>query len=65
EERDRAGEKIVKAQAENLWTIGTVGLPPQPVIVSNDLKNVPKKGLWDWTLRYMRPFYPIQFYLEE
>lgn len=65
EVRTKAAENLVKSQAENLWCIGTVGLSPQPIMVSNRLKNVPNEGLWDWSIRYMRPMYPCQFYLEE
>ncbi len=65
EKRFEGGKNLVESQAENIWKIGTVGLPPQPVVISNDLKNVPETGLWGWTLRYMRKHYPVQFYLEE
>ena len=33
EARVEAGKAILRSQAENLWTIGTVGLAPHPVIV--------------------------------
>lgn len=42
QERIRLGKKIVRAQAENLWSIGTVGETITPIIVSNRLGNVPK-----------------------
>lgn len=65
ETRNEAGTKIMEAQAENLWTIGTVGLTPWPVLTSNKLKNIPKKGFWTDDLQRFVPFYPSQFYLEE
>jgi len=43
-ERVRLGKEILKAQAENLWTIGTVGHLFEPVIVGDNLKNFPKEG---------------------
>lgn len=64
-ERDKAAVELIELQAENLWSIGTVALPPQPVMVSNKLKNVPDRGLWDWSMRYMSPYYPVQFYLDD
>ncbi|MFW5980492.1 MAG: ABC transporter substrate-binding protein [Halanaerobiaceae bacterium] len=65
ETRDKAAEKLLESHAENLWTIGLVGMAPHPVIVDNSLKNVPDQGLWGWSVRYMRPMYPVQFYLDE
>lgn len=38
------GKQILKAQAENLWTIGTVGHLSEPVIVGDNMKNFPKEG---------------------
>lgn len=63
--RKEAMQELVKLQAENLWVIGTVALPPQPILVNDNLKNVPDTGIWDWSMRYMTSYYPIQFYLEE
>ena len=63
--RDEAADKLLKAQAENLWYIGTVSMAPQPIMVSNKLKNVPIKGIWDWRTGYMYVYYPMQWYLEE
>jgi peptide/nickel transport system substrate-binding protein len=57
--------KLLDAQAENLWTIGTVGLSGHPLLVSESLKNVPSSGFWGWGLRYTRPMYPTQFYISE
>ena len=45
-------DKILKAQAENLWTISTVGQFPQPVIVNKKLANVPEKLYWGWDYAY-------------
>ncbi len=64
EERARAVEEILRSQAENLWTIGTVGSDPRPILVKNDLWNVPKKfeAAWDWmaTARW----YPEQYFFK-
>jgi peptide/nickel transport system substrate-binding protein len=38
------GKKILQAQADNLWTIGTVGHLSEPIIVGDNIKNWPKEG---------------------
>ena len=63
--RAEAAKKLIDAQKENLWYIGLVSMAPQPVIISNRLHNVPKAGLWDWSLGYMHAMYPMQFYLTD
>jgi len=59
------GKSILAAQAENLWTIGTVGLAPHPIVVSNKLRNVPARGYWGWDDRWSFPYHPETWYLEE
>ncbi len=41
-------QKILQSNADNLWTIGTIGAVPHPIIVHNDLRNFPEEGLWGW-----------------
>lgn len=41
EEYRQWAKKIGNLHAENTWIIGTVGLPPQPILVKNNLKNFP------------------------
>ena len=62
--RDQLAHKILTSQAENLWVIGTVGQAPQPVIVSNDLRNVPQTGFWLWDTLYTQRYSPEQFWLD-
>lgn len=53
EERIKAGKEILRSQAENIWTIGTVGQVPAPVIVAENLENVPGWSIctqWGLTL---------------
>ena len=64
EVRFEAGKNLVRAQAENLWTIGTVAQMPFPVVVSNKLHNVPKFGLKGSDTHNWSSFYPVQFYLD-
>lgn len=65
EKRLELGKKILRSQAENVWTIGTVGIAPHPIIVSNKLHNVPKNGYWGWDGRWSAPYYPETWYLKE
>ena len=67
-DRDRrieVGKLLLAANAENVWTIGTIGLAPQPVVTSNRLKNVVESGLWGWDIRYTLPYHPATWFLEQ
>lgn len=44
------GHEIIKAHNENVWIIGTVGMPFQPTVVSKDLVNVANKAIATYTL---------------
>jgi peptide/nickel transport system substrate-binding protein len=59
------GKNILRAQAENLWTIGTVGLAPHPLVVKNTLRNVPPRGYWGWDNRWSFPYHPETWFLKE
>lgn len=65
EERILLGKQILASQAENLWTIGTVGLAPVPIIVANNLKNVPEESLWGWDFIFGTYSCPEQFFFEQ
>ncbi len=65
EEVAEAAENLLSSMAKNLWVIGTVGLPPKPIIVSDNLKNVPTTGFWGTSTEYSRPYHTDQFYLDE
>jgi len=65
EEMIQLGKKILASQAENLWTIGTVGLAPQPIVVRNNLRNIPEKGLWGWDVLWTEPCHPEQFFFKQ
>lgn len=64
-ERIRLGKEILKSNAENLWTIGTVGLVPHPVVVKNNLRNIPEKGYWGWDLMRLNAYHPEQFFFKK
>jgi peptide/nickel transport system substrate-binding protein len=57
------GKEILRSQARNLWTIGTLGLAPQPVVVSHALRNVPERGWWGWDDRWTLPYHPETWFL--
>ncbi|MBT6482566.1 MAG: ABC transporter substrate-binding protein [Gammaproteobacteria bacterium] len=65
ERRIVIGKLLLAANAENLWTIGTVGLAPQPVVTSNRLMNVVEFGLWGWDIRYTMPYHPATWYFAQ
>lgn len=62
--RNELGKNIFRAQAENLWMIGTVGKTPAPVIVSNDLRNFPEHGYWVWDGLFTMSLDPEQFFFQ-
>ncbi|NLK09220.1 MAG: ABC transporter substrate-binding protein [Firmicutes bacterium] len=62
--RVEAGKAILRSQATNLWTIGTVGLAPHPVIVRKNLRNVPDESLYGWDTFWTQPAYPEQFFFD-
>jgi peptide/nickel transport system substrate-binding protein len=58
------GREILKSQAENLWTIGTVGHLPEPVIVGDNLVNVPETGWTGFDYLNTYPYHSEQFSFE-
>lgn len=63
--RIQLGKLILASNAENVWTIGTIGLAPHPVVTSDRLKNVVESGLWGWDIRWTMPYHPATWYLEQ
>ena len=59
------GKNILAANAENIWSIGTIGLAPHPVVVSGRLKNVVEQGIWGWDTRWTLPYHPATWYLAQ
>ncbi|MEM7018408.1 MAG: ABC transporter substrate-binding protein [Pseudomonadota bacterium] len=64
ERRIELVKKMLAANAENLWTIGTVGLAPHPVVTSKRLRGMPKKGIWGWDNRWTLSYHPATWYLD-
>ncbi len=65
ERYDELGTEIMRANAENLWVIGTVGLMPRPIVFNANLRNVPGPDgivsveFWVWG-----PLQPEQWWFE-
>jgi len=53
EEQIRIFNEILEIAAENLWSISIATPPPQPVLVKDGLRNVPRKALVGYT--YLTP----------
>jgi peptide/nickel transport system substrate-binding protein len=62
--RAEIAEELWQGQADNVWAIGTVGMAPYPVIVSEDLKNIPEQGVWSGDILWLHIYDPEQFYLD-
>ena len=65
EQLTKACREIVKDHDENLWSIGTVGYYPPPVIITKRMRNVPKTGLLSWDWGYLSRYQPEQFYIAQ
>ena len=60
EERAKLGQEIMRLHEENVWVIGVVQLPFQPVVVSKDLINVRKAGIASFRLQHIGQTWPEQ-----
>ena len=41
-------QEMLQIHAENQFGIGILSEAPQPVVVSDRLRNVPEHGMWAW-----------------
>ncbi|RLJ98914.1 ABC transporter substrate-binding protein [Ruegeria conchae] len=48
EERAAVWTEMLKIHADQLFAIGILNGAPQPIVVSNRLKNVPEQAMWAW-----------------
>jgi len=61
EEYIRLAQKIFNFHAENVWIIGTVGMSKLPIVIKNNLRNVPKEaGVYFWL-----PTHPAQWFFKK
>ena len=60
------GRELVKLNLDNLTIVGTIGLLPKPIIVSNRLKNVKEDlGTVHYNFGYSYAFRADQWYIQE
>lgn len=64
-EQVAAARGMIRDHVENLRTIGTVGMVPQPVIVNKHLRNIPEEGILSWDWYYVGRYNPEQFFFEQ
>jgi peptide/nickel transport system substrate-binding protein len=57
---------MLQVHAEEVFSIGTVAAVPQPVVVSERLRNVPKEALYAWEPgAHLGIFRPDSFWFAE
>jgi peptide/nickel transport system substrate-binding protein len=61
---DEWAYKLLDSQAENIWTIGVIGMAPHPVIVRTNLRNVVEEGMWNWDDLWTYPYTPEQWFFK-
>jgi peptide/nickel transport system substrate-binding protein len=59
------GKELVKMSTENLWSIGTVGMVPNPVVVKNNFMNVAENHTSDWIIMTPGTMDPAHFYFSD
>lgn len=48
DERKAVWSEMLKIHADQLYAIGILNGAPQPIVVSNRLRNVPEQAMWAW-----------------
>ena len=58
------GKELMKKNVEGMYQIGTVGMGPQPVLVADNLHNIPDEGSWwyDWFAVWFAGYHADQWY---
>jgi peptide/nickel transport system substrate-binding protein len=59
------GKELVRMSTEQLWTIGTVGMVPNPVVIKNNFMNVAESHTADWIIMTPGTMNPAQFYFAD
>ena len=65
EEYMKLGKEMAARNVRALWRIGTVGLPPKPVIVKNGLKNVPQEASYAWDYLFWQAYLGETWFFEK
>ena len=64
-DREAAWLKMLAIHAEQIYTIGIVTRALQPVVARNNLRNVPREGIWSWDPgAYFGIYRPDTFWFE-
>ena len=65
-QREKIWHEMLDIHADEMFTIGTVCGVPQPIVVSNRLRNVPQEGLYNWEPgAYFGMYQPDTFWFDE
>jgi peptide/nickel transport system substrate-binding protein len=65
EERERIWLRMLAIHAEQVYTIGIVGRALQPVVVRDNLRNVPPDGIYSWDPgAYFGMYHPDTFWVD-
>jgi peptide/nickel transport system substrate-binding protein len=66
DERRRIWQEMLSIYADQVYTIGTIAGVPQPIVVSNDLRNVPEAGIYNWDPgAHLGMYKPDTFWLDD
>ena len=64
--RADAWHEMLKIHADQVYGIGIVSAAPQPVVVSDRLRNVPEKAIWAWEPgAHFGIYRPDEFFFED
>jgi len=58
------GKKILRSQAENIWTIGIV-MAPRPLLVRTNLRNIPETGNFNVSGEWTAYTHPEQYFFKQ
>jgi peptide/nickel transport system substrate-binding protein len=66
EAQTQAWQQMLTIWADQVFSIGTVAGVLQPVVISDKLRNIPDKGIYNWDPgAYFGMYKPDQFWLDE
>ena len=58
--------EMLKIHSEQMYSIGVLNAVPQPVIINNQLRNVPEVGIYSWEpSAYFGIYKPDSFWFTE
>jgi peptide/nickel transport system substrate-binding protein len=64
EEYQKLAKEIWGFFSEKLVCIGTVRFPPSPVVVKNDLRNVPEEAYYGEGMNWEKSLFPLQWFFK-